>query len=97
MAQAKRVSKHHERLWIILAADGRHSTVGRDTDPSAEEIAGYEAKMAAQGIEGWLAIAEGDYFARRGRMTLMMVKPFGNPAAAFEEAVAAYEAIRTAR
>lgn len=61
------------------ATDGRHSAVGRATDPTDVEIAGYEAKMAAQCIAGWLAIAEGDYFARRSRMNLLMVKPLGNP------------------
>ncbi len=94
MAQAKRITKNFERRWIVLATDGRHVTVGRHTDPTEEEIEAAAKGLAAQGLAGWLAVSEGDYWAKRGTMTVMMVKPLADPATAFEDAVAAYEAIR---
>ncbi len=94
VAQADRM---RERLWIVLSTDGRHGSVGRYTDPSEEEIADLEKGLVTQGLAGWLAVSEGDYHAKRGRMNLMMVRPLGNPETPFEDAVEAYETIRRAR
>ena len=89
---AKRTTR--ERRWIVLAEDGRHSTLGRETDPTEAEIAATGQALAAQGIHGWLAIAEGDYWAKRGQVSLLMVRPLGRPEAAFDTVAAAFEAIR---
>jgi len=42
----------HERRWIILAADGRHSTLGRITPPDEEEVARAASALAAVGLAG---------------------------------------------
>lgn len=83
-----------ERRWIVLGEDGRHVTLGRHSDPTEAEIAAAGQALAAQGLHGWLAVAEGDYWAKRGSVTLLMVRPLGTPKAAFDAAVAAFEAIR---
>jgi hypothetical protein len=83
-----------ERRWIVLGEDGRHVTLGRHSDPSEAEIAAAEQALAAQSLHGWLAIAEGDYYARRGRVSLLMVRPLGAPQVAFDSAAAAFEALR---
>lgn len=58
--------RDREHRWIALAEDGRHPTLGRDADPTEAEIDAVEKALAAQGLHGWLAIAEGDYQAREG-------------------------------
>jgi hypothetical protein len=57
-----------ESRWIVLGADGRHVSLGR-TEPSEAEIATASDILAAQGLSGWLARMQGDYYSRR-RVTL---------------------------
>ena len=83
-----------ERRWIVLGNDGRHVTLGRHTDPTEEEVLAAERSLAASGLAGWLAVMEGDYYAPRGRPSIMMVRPLATPAGAFEDAAAAFEAAR---
>jgi hypothetical protein len=83
-----------ETRWLVLCVDGRHSTVGRHTDPSEEEIVRFESTLQAQGLSGWLVLMNGRYYDARRRPSLMMVRPLGEPGQVWEEAVAAFEAIR---
>ncbi len=46
--------------WIVLARDGRHSTLGRNTAPDDAEIAAACAALASIGLAGWLVRLEGD-------------------------------------
>ncbi len=87
------IQSRGERRWIVLGEDGRHVTLGRDSDPSPAEIAQAEAGLAAQGLAGWLAVMEGAYYEHR-TPTLMMVRPLCNPQRPFPEAVAAFQATR---
>jgi hypothetical protein len=70
-------------------------TLGRHSDPSADELAQAEASLAAQGLAGWLAILEGGYYQRR-KPSLMMVRPLRSPQREFAEAVEAFQAARRA-
>jgi hypothetical protein len=97
MAQAKRVSKHYERRWIILFTDGTQNIVGRHTDPTDDEIAVMEARLKEHGVSGWLAISAGDYYGKRSKMDLMMVRPLNSPAVGFDTAAAAYQQLRQER
>ena len=54
-----------ERRWIILAQDGRHVTMGRAAPPSEAEVETAAAALAAQGLAGWLATLDGNYWSRR--------------------------------
>jgi hypothetical protein len=93
MPQAtKRVQR--ERRWIVLAEDGRHSTLGRDTDPSEDEIKAAERSLVAQALNGWLAVAEGDYWSRRAKVSLLMVRCLGAPHVEFDSAAAIFETLR---
>jgi hypothetical protein len=79
------------RRWIALGADGGHITLGCHSDPSETDIARLEAELDRQGVGGaWLAVAEGDYWKPRTRMTLMMVRCIGNPEGTWEKAVAVF-------
>ena len=53
-----------ETRWIILGTDGRHVSLGR-TEPSEVEIATASDALAAQGLSGWLARMQGEYYSRR--------------------------------
>ncbi|KAA2213191.1 hypothetical protein [Teichococcus oryzae] len=89
--------RSRERRWLILSEDGRHVWLGRYSDPSEEEIASAEASLAAQSLGGYVAVAEGDYWSRKARMTLLPVRPLGGPRIPFEQASDAFEAIRARR
>jgi hypothetical protein len=67
------------RRWIVLGEDGRHVTLGRDSDPAEAEIAAAEAALRAQGPHGWLAVAEGDLWSGRNSARLLMVRALGEP------------------
>jgi hypothetical protein len=78
------------RRWIALGADGRHTTLGAQSDPSDDELARLEAELAREGLGAWLAVAEGDYWKPKTRMTLLQVRCIGNPEGTWESAVAAF-------
>jgi hypothetical protein len=85
-----------ERRWIVLGEDGRHVTLGRHSDPSADELAQAEAGLAAQGLAGWLAVMEGSYYLKR-KPSLLMVRPLCNPQRSFADAADAFQAARKAK
>ncbi len=66
-----------ERRWIILAQDGRHVTMGRAAPPSEAEIEAADAALTVQGLAGWLATLEGNYWSRR-RAALAPVQMLGD-------------------
>jgi hypothetical protein len=83
--------------WIVLASDGRHSTIGRETAPDDAALAAAGSALARMGLAGWLVRLEGDYWARRTPVALTMVQPLAHAADAdWPAAVAAFKAIRMA-
>ena len=86
MPTARERSK--ERRWIVLGTDGRYVTLGRASDPSAEEVRGAEEALRAQGLAGWLAVMEGNPYVGTPP-SLMEVRPLAAPAVPFAEAAAA--------
>ena len=78
-----------ERRWIILGEDGRYVSLGRDSDPTEEEILKVEAMLKAQGISGWLAVLAGSPF-ENSIPGILEVKPLANPTQTFCEARAAF-------
>ena len=83
-----------ERRWIILAQDGRHVTMGRAAPPSEAEVEAAAAALAAQGLAGWLATLDGNYWSRR-RVALAPVQMLGDGATLdWPAAITAFEAAR---
>ena len=83
-----------ERRWIILAQDGRHVTVGRAASPSEAEVSAAAAALAAQGLAGWLATLDGNYWSRR-RVALAPLQMLGDSNTLdWPAAIAAFEAAR---
>ncbi len=82
-----------ETRWIVLGTDGRHVSLGR-TEPSEAEIASASDALAAQGLSGWLARMQGDYYSRR-KVTLEPLRRIGAPHEAdWQAALAAFLAAR---
>ncbi len=82
-----------ETRWIVLGTDGRHVSLGR-TEPSEAEIATAKDALAAQGLSGWLARMQGDYYSR-GKVTLESLHAIGSaPEADWQGALAAFHAAR---
>ena len=83
-----------EKRWIVLGDDGRHGTLGRDSDPTEEEIAKAGRALAAKGVGGWLAVTEGVYFSLRSKLGILMVREIAPPRQCWEDAVAAFHRLR---
>ena len=66
-----------ETRWMVLGTDGRHVSLGR-TEPSEAEVMAASDALAAQGLSGWLARMQGDYYSRR-RVTLEPLQRIGAP------------------
>jgi hypothetical protein len=82
-----------ESRWIVLGTDGRHVSLGR-TEPSEAEIATASDALAAQGLSGWLARMQGNYYSR-GKVTLEPLRRIGaEHEANWQAALAAFHAAR---
>jgi hypothetical protein len=82
-----------ETRWMILGADGRHVSLGR-TEPSEPEVMAASDALAAQGLSGWLARMQGDYYSR-GKVTLEPLQRIGAPHEAdWQAALTAFHAAR---
>lgn len=82
-----------ETRWIVLGADGRHVSLGR-TEPSEAEITAASDALAAQGLSGWLAHIQGEYYSR-SKLTLEPLRMLGStPEADWQAALTAFHAMR---
>ena len=82
-----------EIRWMVLGTNGRHVSLGR-TEPSEAEIATASDALAAQGLSGWLARLQGDYYSR-ARVKLEPLRAIGAaPEADWQAALAAFHAAR---
>jgi hypothetical protein len=82
-----------ETRWMVLGTDGRHVSLGR-TEPSEAEIATASDALAAQGLSGWLARMQGDYYSR-GKVMLEPLQRIGaDHEADWQAALAAFHAAR---
>ncbi|MEJ1979038.1 MAG: hypothetical protein WDN49_25855 [Acetobacteraceae bacterium] len=82
-----------ERRWIVIVEDGRHSTLGRHTDPSEAEILAAEAALKAAGLSGWLAVSNGVYYSNE-ELSVLQVRMLGQPMETWETAAERFLAIR---
>ena len=85
-----------ETRWIVLGTDGRHVSLGR-TEPSEAEVKAASDALAAQGLSGWLARMQGDYYSRR-KVTLEPIQRIGIAHDAdWQAALTAFHAARQRR
>ncbi len=78
---------------VVLAEDGRHVTLGRNTTPDVTEIETSACGLASQGLGGWLCRLEGSYY---GRVTPLLVplQILGEPKTRFDQASARFLDLR---
>ncbi len=82
-----------ETRWMVLGTDGRHVSLGR-TEPSEAEVMAASDALAAQGLSGWLARMQGEYYSRR-KVTLEPLQRIGAAHDAdWQAALAAFHAAR---
>ena len=82
-----------ETRRIVLGADGRHVSLGR-TEPSEAVVMAASEALAAQGLSGWLAYMQGNYY-RRGKVTLEPLQRIGAAHEAdWQAAIAAFQRLR---
>ena len=62
-----------EKRWMVLAANGQHSWLGRHSDPSEGELRAVSLRSAELGLDSWLCLAEGDYWSH-GYYGVLQVK-----------------------
>ena len=79
---------------ILLGSDGRHVLLGRHGEPEGEELAKIAAALAAKNLGGWVARMSGDYWHRGRRVRLELVREAAPSPTPFDEAAAAFQAIR---
>lgn len=78
-------------MIIILASDGRHSSLGHYAQQS--DIDAAAASLVAAGQSGWACEMDGEYYSRR-KVSLVPVQQIGD--CDFGAAQAAFLAIRKA-
>ncbi|MCA3301573.1 MAG: hypothetical protein ING00_17195 [Roseomonas sp.] len=82
-----------ETRWMVLGTDGRHVSLGR-TEPSEAEITAASDALATQGLSGWLARMQGEYYSR-GNVRLEPLQRIGTPRDAdWQAALTAFHAAR---
>ena len=82
-----------ETRWIVLGTDGRHVFLGR-TEPTEMEVLAASDALAAQGLSGWLARMQGDYYSR-SKISVGSLQRIGAPHNAdWRAALAAFHAAR---
>ena len=82
-----------ETRWMVLGTDGRHVSLGR-TEPGEAEVMAASDALAAQGLSGWLARMQGDYYSR-AMVTLELLQRMGAAHDAdWQAALAAFHAAR---
>lgn len=85
---ASKNERSRERRWVVVAPDGRYVTLGRNSDPSEEEILATEKALLSQELSGWLAIMEGNPWVGLAP-ELLEVRPLASPTTTFAAAAAA--------
>ncbi len=79
--------------WMVLGTDGRHVSLGR-TEPSEAEVKAASDALAAQGLSGWLARMQGEYYSR-SRISVEPLQRIGiSHDADWQAAIAAFHAAR---
>jgi hypothetical protein len=82
-----------EQRWIVLGTDGRHVSLGR-SEPSEAQVKAASDALASQGLSGWLARMQGEYYSR-GKVTLEPIQRIGTEHDAdWQAALSAFHAAR---
>ena len=95
-SKGQTAARSREKRWIVLAEDGRHSTIGRHTDPTEDDLERAAASLRAASLGGWLAVMEGEYYGQRSRVELLQVRELNPSRVRWEDAETAFHHARKA-
>jgi len=84
----------HEARWIVITNDGHHAWLGRDSNPTVEELDALTLQLNAKGIVGWVAVLKGDYWARRSALEIILVRLLTEQAGDWESALQSWRGRR---
>jgi hypothetical protein len=84
-----------ENRWLVLAADGRHVTLGRHRAPDEAELVRAAEELDRQGVVAWFARMTGGYY-ERAVPRVERIRQLTGGEADWEAAVAAFERKRRA-
>ena len=63
-----------ERRYLVVAADGRHTTLGRHAEPNEEELDTAAEGLDCLGLAGWSVLSEGRYYASEDTVSLLPIR-----------------------
>ena len=61
------------RRYLLVSADGRHTTPGRDVDPDQQALDTAAESLDGLGMAGWLVLSEDRYYSGE-TMTLLPIR-----------------------
>lgn len=63
-----------ERRYLLVAQDGRHTTLGRATEPDDETLDTAAEGLDSLGLAGWYVLSEGRYYVPEDAISLLPIR-----------------------
>lgn len=89
------MDRSFENRWLVLAADGRHVTLGRHRAPDEGELVRAAEELDRQGVVAWLVHMTGGYY-EQAIPQIERIRQLTGSEADWDAAVAAFERKRRA-
>ena len=83
-----------DRRYLMIAQDGHHSVLGRQTEPSDETLANATAGLDFLGMAGWCVLSEGRHGTPGDRLALLPIRRLTTLDGSWDQAAAAFDALR---
>ena len=76
---------------LVVAADGRHTTLGRYTEPDDEELHTAAEGLDRLGMAGWYVLSEGRYYMPDDTVSLRPIRRLTSKDGDWKAAAAAFQ------
>lgn len=63
-----------ERRYLLIARDGRYTTLGRHTEPDEETLDTAAEGLDSLGLAGWYVLSEGRYHSPDDAVALLPIR-----------------------
>ena len=83
-----------ESRWRLVGEDGRHVWLGRDSDPTVNELDSLARQLDGQGTAAWLVVMRGDYWSAEQEPEVLVVRLLTRRNGDQESALARWRAAR---
>lgn len=84
-----------ERRYLVVAADGRHTTLGRETEPDDEALDTASEGLDSLGLAGWYVLSEGRYYVPDDNISLLPIRRLTSADGVWDAAAAEFHRRRT--